>query len=69
MFVDIDRIREHFTEMDEYRRRWAPTCGALTHKEAGYISELIWMAALENGQCDFFVFPDIGFYININSKS
>jgi hypothetical protein len=50
VFVDIDRIREHFPEMDEYRRRWAPTCGALTHKEAGYISELICLAALENGQ-------------------
>lgn len=50
VFVDIDRIREHFPEMDEYRRRWAPTCGTLTHKEAGYISELIWSAALENGQ-------------------
>jgi hypothetical protein len=50
VFIDIDRIREHFPEMHEYRKRWAPTCGTLTHKEAGYISELIWMAALENGQ-------------------
>jgi hypothetical protein len=50
VFVDIDRVREHFPEMDEYRRRWAPTCGTLTHKEAGMICELIWMAALENHQ-------------------
>ena len=50
VFVDIDRVREHFPEMDEYRRRWAPTCGTLTHKEAGMICELIWMAALEGNQ-------------------
>ena len=47
---DPDRIREHFPEMEGYRTRWAPTCGHLTQKEAGYIAELVWCAALEQGK-------------------
>ncbi len=47
---DPDRIREHFPEMEGYRTRWAPTCGSLTQKEAGYIAELVWCAALEQGK-------------------
>ena len=46
---DPDRIREQLPEMEGYRTRWAPTCGALTQKESGYIAELIWCAALERG--------------------
>lgn len=47
---DPDELRVQLPEFLEYSRRNAGTAGRLTHKEAGYISEVLTLHALEDGK-------------------
>eukprot|EP01034_Spumella_vulgaris_P024115 gene24115-30423_t len=48
--VDPDAIRLLLPETDEYNNRDAMTCGHLTQKEVGYISEILTYVALKKGK-------------------
>ena len=45
--VDPDEIRRHLPEFQLYVDHNASTAGELTRKEAGYIAEIMTLAALE----------------------
>eukprot|EP00585_Thalassiosira_rotula_P019704 CAMPEP_0196201344 /NCGR_PEP_ID=MMETSP0912-20130531/4451_1 /TAXON_ID=49265 /ORGANISM="Thalassiosira rotula, Strain GSO102" /LENGTH=379 /DNA_ID=CAMNT_0041474987 /DNA_START=179 /DNA_END=1318 /DNA_ORIENTATION=+ len=47
--VDPDEIRSHFTEYHLYAKFSPKEAGNLTHREAGYISEIVAEAAMKNG--------------------
>ena len=47
--VDPDEIRSHFPEYHLYASRCPNRAGELTHREAGYVTEIVAAAALERG--------------------
>ena len=47
--VDPDEIRQHFPEFHLYATLSAERAGELTHKEAGYVTEIATAAALQRG--------------------
>lgn len=49
VIVDPDEIRSHFPEYHLYAAHDPERAGQLTHKEAGYICEIVTAAALQRG--------------------
>ncbi|KAL9190466.1 hypothetical protein ACHAXT_007677 [Thalassiosira profunda] len=49
VIVDPDEIRQHFPEYHLYAEQSPKRAGELTHREAGYISEIVTAAAMQNG--------------------
>lgn len=49
VIVDPDEIRSHFPEYHLYANESPETAGELTHREAGYITEIATTAALQRG--------------------
>jgi hypothetical protein len=47
--VDPDEIRSHFPEYHLYAQSNPRRAGELTHREAGYVTEIVTAAALRNG--------------------
>ena len=47
--VDPDEIRQHFPEFHMYATLSPEQAGELTHKEAGYVTEIVTAAALQKG--------------------
>lgn len=47
--VDPDEIRQHFPEYHLYATLYPERAGELTHKEAGYVTEIVTAAALKRG--------------------
>ena len=48
--VDPDEIRSHFTEYHLYAKFAPKEAGNQTHREAGYIAEIVTEAAMRKGQ-------------------
>ena len=49
VIVDPDEIRSHFPEYHLYARQNRARAGELTHREAGYVTEIITAAAMRSG--------------------
>ncbi|KAL7540761.1 hypothetical protein ACHAWF_006777 [Thalassiosira exigua] len=49
IIVDPDEIRSHFPEYHLYASQSPQRAGELTHREAGYVTEIVAAAALERG--------------------
>lgn len=47
--VDPDEIRSHFPEYHLYATQSPKKAGALTHREAGYVTEIVTAAAMQRG--------------------
>eukprot|EP00581_Thalassiosira_minuscula_P006305 CAMPEP_0183746956 /NCGR_PEP_ID=MMETSP0737-20130205/67020_1 /TAXON_ID=385413 /ORGANISM="Thalassiosira miniscula, Strain CCMP1093" /LENGTH=406 /DNA_ID=CAMNT_0025982663 /DNA_START=266 /DNA_END=1486 /DNA_ORIENTATION=- len=47
--VDPDEIRSHFPEYHLYAQRMPQRAGELTHREAGYLTEIVTEAAMQRG--------------------
>ena len=47
--VDPDEIRSHFPEYHVYATQSPKRAGELTHREAGYVTEIVTAAAMERG--------------------
>ena len=47
--IDPDETRSHFPEYHMYARRNPKRAGELTHREAGYVTEIATVAALKLG--------------------
>ena len=47
--VDPDEIRSHFPEYHLYAKQSPKQAGELTHREAGYVTEIVTAAAMERG--------------------
>eukprot|EP00571_Detonula_confervacea_P003635 CAMPEP_0172314718 /NCGR_PEP_ID=MMETSP1058-20130122/23237_1 /TAXON_ID=83371 /ORGANISM="Detonula confervacea, Strain CCMP 353" /LENGTH=360 /DNA_ID=CAMNT_0013028657 /DNA_START=255 /DNA_END=1337 /DNA_ORIENTATION=+ len=47
--VDPDEIRSHFPEYHLYASQFPKRAGELTHREAGYVTEIVTAAALQRG--------------------
>lgn len=47
--VDPDEIRSHFPEYHLYARHSPERAGELTHREAGYVTEIVTEAAMQRG--------------------
>ena len=47
--IDPDEIRQHFPEYCLYAMESPEHAGELTHKEAGYVTEIVTAAALQRG--------------------
>lgn len=49
IIVDPDEIRSHFPEYHMYARECPEEAGNLTHREAGYVAEIMTEAAMQRG--------------------
>ena len=47
--VDPDEIRSHFPEYHLFAKQCPKRAGELTHREAGYVTEIVTAAALQRG--------------------